>query len=119
MIDKLEQQRCKQPSMNITQENENRERNNPYLASPANDNLDDSRWDGFTLGYNSSINTKGGVIDKSTSMNVCTDVNTTSLDQVICALQDPDNWGTAQQNTYYYRQLRLPQTPTKYHLQPY
>jgi hypothetical protein len=27
-------------------------------------------------------------------MNIYTNINTTSLNQVICVLQDPDNWGT-------------------------
>jgi hypothetical protein len=50
--------------------------------------------DGLTLGYNTYINTRGGQTAKSTSMNIYTNINTTSLNQVICVLQDPDNWGT-------------------------
>ena len=49
--------------------------------------------DGLTLGYNTYINTKGGSTAKSTSMNVYTNINTTSLNQVICVFQNPDNWG--------------------------
>jgi hypothetical protein len=55
--------------------------------------------DGLTLGYNTYINTKGGSTAKSTSMNVYTNVNTTSLNQIICVFQDPDNWGGASGNT--------------------
>lgn len=55
--------------------------------------------DGLTLGYNTYINTKGGSTGKSTSMNVYTNINTTSLNQVICVFQDPDNWGGAASNT--------------------
>jgi hypothetical protein len=51
--------------------------------------------DGLTLGYNTYINTRGGQTAKSTSMNIYTNINTTSLNQVICVLQDPDNWGTS------------------------
>jgi hypothetical protein len=50
--------------------------------------------DGLTLGYNTYINTRGGQTAKSTSMNTYTYINTTSLNQVICVFQDPDNWGT-------------------------
>jgi hypothetical protein len=50
--------------------------------------------DGLTLGYNTYINTRGGQTAKTTSMNIYTNINTTSLNQVICVLQDPDNWGT-------------------------
>ena len=50
--------------------------------------------DGLTIGYNTYINTRGGQTAKSTSMNIYTNINTTSLNQVICVLQDPDNWGT-------------------------
>lgn len=55
--------------------------------------------DGLTLGYNTYINTKSGVTKKATSMNVYTNVNTTSLNQVICVLQNPSNWGGAANNT--------------------
>ena len=55
--------------------------------------------DGLTLGYNTYINTKGGSTAKSTSMNVYTNINTTSLNQVICVFQNPSNWGGAQGNT--------------------
>ena len=51
--------------------------------------------DGSTLGYNTYINTRGGQTAKTTSMNIYTNINTTSLNQVICVLQDPDNWGTS------------------------
>ena len=51
--------------------------------------------DGLTLGYNTYINTRGGQTAKTTSMNIYTNINTTSLNQVICVLQDPDNWGTS------------------------
>jgi len=50
--------------------------------------------DGLTIGYNTYINTRGGQTAKTTSMNIYTNINTTSLNQVICVLQDPDNWGT-------------------------
>jgi hypothetical protein len=50
--------------------------------------------DGLTIGYNSYINTRSGQTKKGTSMNVYTNINTTSLNQVICVFQDPDNWGT-------------------------
>ena len=49
--------------------------------------------DGLTIGYNTYINTKGGTTPKSTSMNTYTNINTTSLNQVICVFQDPSNWG--------------------------
>jgi hypothetical protein len=49
--------------------------------------------DGLTLGYNTYINTKSGSTAKSTSMNVYTNINTTSLNQIICVFQNPDNWG--------------------------
>ena len=51
--------------------------------------------DGLTLGYNTYINTRSGQTAKTTSMNIYTNINTTSLNQVICVLQDPDNWGTS------------------------
>jgi hypothetical protein len=54
--------------------------------------------DGLTIGYNTYINTRGGQTAKSTSMNIYTNINTTSLNQVICVLQDPDNWGTGALN---------------------
>jgi hypothetical protein len=54
--------------------------------------------DGLTLGYNTYINTRGGQTAKTTSMNIYTNINTTSLNQVICVLQDPDNWGTGALN---------------------
>ena len=50
--------------------------------------------DGLTLGYNTYINTRSGQTKKATSMNVYTNINTTSLNQVICVLQNPYNWGT-------------------------
>ena len=55
--------------------------------------------DGLTLGYNTYINTKGGTTQKATSMNVYTNINTTSLNQVICVLQNPSNWGGASGST--------------------
>ena len=55
--------------------------------------------DGLTLGYNTYINTKGGATLKSTSMNVYTNINTTSLNQVICLFQNPSNWGGASGST--------------------
>ena len=55
--------------------------------------------DGLTLGYNTYINTKGGLTKKATSMNVYTNCNTTSLNQVICVLQNPNNWGGASGST--------------------
>lgn len=55
--------------------------------------------DGLTLGYNTYINTKGGSTPKTTSMNVYTNINTTSLNQVICVFQNPSNWGNASANT--------------------
>jgi hypothetical protein len=39
--------------------------------------------DGLTLGYNTYINTRGGQTAKTTSMNIYTNINTTSLNQVI------------------------------------
>ena len=50
--------------------------------------------DGLTIGYNTYINTRGGQTAKTTSMNIYTNINTTSLNQVICVLQDPENWAT-------------------------
>ena len=55
--------------------------------------------DGLTIGYNTYINTRSGQTKKGTSMNVYTNINTTSLNQVICVFQDPDNWGTSSTST--------------------
>ena len=74
--------------------------------------------DGLTLGYNTYINTKGGATNKSTSINVYTNINTTSLNEVVCVLQNPSNWGGSSGSTSF-KPLWMSQTPTEYHFQMY
>jgi len=45
---------------------------------------------GLTIGYQTYITSKQASFAKSTSVNVLTTVNTTSLDQIICCLQPAD-----------------------------
>jgi len=45
---------------------------------------------GLMIGYQTYITSKQASFDKSTSINVLTTVNTTSLDQIICCLQPAD-----------------------------
>ena len=45
---------------------------------------------GLTLGYQTYIASKGAAVAKGTSVNVLTTVNSTSLDQLVCCLQNAD-----------------------------
>lgn len=45
---------------------------------------------GLTLGYQTYIASKGAAVQKGTSVNVLTTVNSTSLDQLVCCLQHAD-----------------------------